>query len=48
MFTAVQGQEEGQHYYEDIHEDYYNIQDDMEYPLAYLASSDPDRVYFNQ
>ena len=47
-FTAVQGQEEGKHYYEAMHKDDYKIHDEMEDPLAYLASSDLDTMYFDQ
>ena len=31
-----------------MHEDNYRIQDEMEDPLAYRASSDPDTMYFDQ
>ena len=31
-----------------MHQDDYKIKDDMQYPLAYLARSDPDTMYFDQ
>ena len=31
-----------------MHQDNYKIQDDMEYLLVYLASYDPDTMYFGQ
>ena len=44
----MQGEQEEQQYYEAIHQYNYKIQDDMQEPLAYLASSDPDTMYFYQ
>ena len=29
-------------------QDNYKIQEEMEYPLAYLDSSDPETIYFDQ
>ena len=40
-FTAEESEDEGQKYYEAMHEDNYHIQDNMEDPLTYLASSYP-------
>ena len=48
VFTAAQDQQEDQQYYEAMHQDYYKIQDYMQDPLAYLSSSDPDMMYFDQ
>ena len=31
-----------------MHQDDYKIQEDMQDPLVYLASSDPDTIYFDQ
>ena len=33
-FSAVQDQQEEKHYYEAMHQEYYKIQDDMQYPVA--------------
>ena len=46
MFTAVEVHDEGNKYYEAIHEDDYKIKDEMEDPLSYLARSDPYTMYF--
>ena len=44
----MKGEQEEQQYYEAMHQYDYKIQDDMQDPLAYLASSDPDIMYFDQ
>ena len=44
----MQAEYYNQRYYEAIHHDDYKIQDEMQYPLAYLSSSDPDTMYFDQ
>ena len=44
----MQEERENQQQYEAMHQDDYKIQDDMQDPLAYLASSDPDTMYFDQ
>lgn len=47
-FTSVQDQEEGQQYYEVMNKESYRIKYEMEDLLNYLASSDPDTIYFAQ
>ena len=47
-FSAVQYQREEQQYYESMHQEDYKIQENMQDPLSYLDSSDPDIMYFNQ
>ena len=47
-FSAVQGEQDNHQYYEVIHQDNYKVQDSMQDPLVYLASSDPDTIYFDQ
>ena len=47
-FSAVQEEQNNQQYYETMHQYDYKIQDDMQDPRAYLASSDPETMYFDQ
>ena len=47
-YSAVPEEKNNQQYYKAMHQDNYNIQDDMEDPLAYLAIYDPDTMYFDQ
>ena len=46
--SLVQEEQDNQKYYEAMHQDNYKIQDYMQDPFAYLASYDPDTVYFDQ
>ena len=47
-FSADQGEQEEQHYYEAMHRGDCKIQDDMQELLAYLDGFDPDTMYFDQ
>ena len=44
----MQEEQDNQQYYEAMHQDDYKIQDDMQDPLAYLASYDLYTMYFYQ
>ena len=44
----MQGEQEEQQYHEAMHQDNYKIKDDIQETLDYLASSDPDTMYFDQ
>ena len=47
-FSVLQEEQYNQKYYEAMHQDEYKIQDDIQDPLAYLAISYPDAMYFGQ
>jgi hypothetical protein len=44
----IQEEEAEERYYDAMHEDEYRIQDDMKDPIAFLAKTDEDTMYFHQ
>jgi hypothetical protein len=46
--NGIQEEDAEERYYDAIHEDKYRIQDDMADPIAFLAKTDEDTMYFHQ
>jgi hypothetical protein len=44
----IQEEDAEERYYDAMHEDEYRIQDDMTDPIAFLARTDEDTMYFHQ
>jgi hypothetical protein len=44
----IQEEEAEERYYDAMHEDEYRIQDDVTDPIAFLAKTDEDTMYFHQ
>ena len=47
-FSAVQDKQDNNQYYGAMHQEDYRTQENMQYPLASLARSDLDTMYFDQ